>query len=226
MSRSPIITIGPAQSDKYFIASSRLHPNRPVAIIGLGTGSIACYGQADQPFTFYEIGPIVEEIACSLEYFTFLRDCPPKIDVVLGDARLSLTKVPDRYYGSIIVDAFSSDAIPAHLATREAVGLYLIKLTNGGILAFHTSNRALNLRPVFENLARDLGLVGIAQDDLQITEAEQKNGESPSQWVVMARNADDLAVLSEDPRWMLLPNSPGTVWTNDFSNILSIIRWK
>jgi hypothetical protein len=210
-----------------FKVSWGLHPNRPVAIIGLGTGSMACYGQAGQPFTFYEIDPLVEQIARNPEYFTFLRDCPPKIDVVLGDARLSLTKVPDRYYGLIVVDAFSSDAIPAHLATREAVRLYLTKLRNDGILAFHISNRTLNLRPVFENLARDLDLVSIAQDDLQITETEQNNGKSPSQWVVMARNRNDLAELPDDPRWRLLPGQPGEpVWTDDFSNILSIIRWK
>jgi spermidine synthase len=209
-----------------FKVSSGLHPNGAVAIIGLGTGSMACYGQAGQPFTFYEIDPVVEEIARKPEYFTFLRDCPPKIHVVLGDARLSLKEAPDRYYGLIVIDAFSSDAIPAHLATREAARLYLTKLSAGGILAFHISNRTLNLRPVFENVAWDLGLVCIARDDLEISETEQKNGKAPSQWVVMARNRNDLAELHDDPQWRLLPGRPGQpVWTDDFSNILSIIRW-
>jgi spermidine synthase len=169
----------------------------------------------------------VERIARNPRYFTYLRDCPPKINVILGDARLAIREASDRYYSLIVLDAFSSDAIPIHLLTREAIKLYLSKLADGGILAFHISNLYLDLRPPLGGLARDLDLVTIAQDDLQITQAEQRNGKSPSQWVVMARNADDLAMLSEDPRWKLLPSSlpDGAVWTDDFSNILSIIRW-
>jgi hypothetical protein len=154
-----------------FQALSRADSKGPVAIIGLGAGSMSCYGEPGQQFTFYEIDPVVERIARDPRYFTYLRDCPPKINVILGDARLAIREASDRYYSLIVLDAFSSDAIPIHLLTREAIKLYLSKLADGGILAFHISNLYLDLRPPLGGLARDLDLVSIAQDDLQITQA-------------------------------------------------------
>ncbi len=197
-----------------------------VAIIGLGTGSMACYGEPGQQFTFYEIDPAVERIARDGRYFTYLRDCLPKLEVVLGDARVSLGKAPDRHYGLIVLDAFSSDAIPIHLLTREAIALYLAKLADGGILAFHISNRSLNLQPVLANLARDMGLVFLVQDDLKISEVEVNSGKEASTWVVMARKPSDLSRLAQDPRWKPLAVWPvAAVWTDDFSNILSVFNW-
>jgi spermidine synthase len=196
-----------------------------VAIIGLGAGSLACYGQPGQHWTFYEIDPAIEQIA--QRYFTFLRDCAPKISVVLGDARLSLAKAPDRYYGLIVLDAFSSDSIPVHLLTREALGLYLAKLADSGVLAFHISNRSLNLEPLLGNLAQSVGLAGLSQDDLNVSETEAKSGKAASQWVVMGRQKEDLAKLAQDPRWKLLPGRLGeNVWTDDFSNIISVVKWQ
>jgi len=209
-----------------FAALTGTDTGRRVAIVGLGTGSMACYGEPGQEFTFYEIDPAVERFARDPKYFTFLRDCAPKIKVVLGDARLSLKNARDRQYDLIVLDAFSSDAIPLHLLTREAMKLYLAKLSDTGILAFNISNRFLDLHPVLANLARDAGLACYGEDDLQISENDQQDGKFSSSWVVMARRGSDLGKLLQDARWTALPGRLGTqVWADDFSNILGVIRW-
>ena len=210
-----------------FAAFSGTEVTREVAVVGLGTGTLACYGRVGEHFTFYEIDPAVERIAREPRYFTFLRDCLPRINVVLGDARLSLVKAQERQYGMIILDAFSSDAIPTHLLTREAIRLYLAKLADGGILAFHITSRYLDLQPVLSDLARDAGLVCLAQNDTGITDREIQNGTYPSQWVVLARKQWDLGRLAQDPRWNVLPGRPGKrVWADDFSNMIGILRWR
>ena len=198
-----------------------------VALVGLGVGSTACYGEPQQEFTFYEIDPTVERIARDPRYFTFLRDCPPKVQVVLGDARLSLENAKDREFGLIVLDAFSGDAIPMHLLTREAVQLYLAKTTEDGVLAFHISSRFLDLRPVLAGLARDAGLVCYLEEDMKLSEADKASGKFASIWAVMARQQSDLGALLEDPRWISLSAWPDAkLWTDDFSSILGIIRWK
>jgi len=197
-----------------------------VAVVGLGTGTVACYGQPGQQLTFYEIDPAVERVARDPRYFTFLQDCPADVAVVLGDARLSLRQAADSCYNMIILDAFSSDAIPIHLVTREALKLYLAKLAKGGILAFHISNRYLDLTPVLGNLAQDAGLTAMKQLDGKLTAAEKQEKKSPSYWVVMARDRAHLEALARDPRWQALPGkSGGPLWTDDFSDILTVFTW-
>ena len=115
--------------------------DKPVAIVGLGAGALACYGKPGQIFTFYEIDPLVERIARDPDLFTYLKDCSPRISVRIGDARLTLPSAPGHYYGMFILDAFSGDSIPIHLLTREAVELYLSKLVPEGVLLFNISNR-------------------------------------------------------------------------------------
>ena len=200
----------------------------PVGIIGLGTGSLACHGRPGQEFTFYEIDPAVLRIAGNPRYFTYLKACPPAIQVVLGDARRSLTAAPDRHYGLIILDAFSSDAIPSHLLTREALRLYLDKLADSGLLAFHISNRHLDLEPTVGNLAHDAGLVARAQLEAAISNEDAlRDGRTPSHWVVLARRPEDLGALRDDPRWRSLPPRPDRrLWTDDFSNMLEVIKWR
>ena len=129
-----------------------------VALIGLGAGVMACYHQPHQQFTFYEIDPTVLRIAQNRRYFTYLSDCGPPVRVVLGDARLSLRDAPAHGYGMMVLDAFSGDSIPTHLLTREALALYLTKLAPNGVLAFHISNRYLDLHGVLGALANDAGL--------------------------------------------------------------------
>jgi len=199
---------------------------RRVAVVGLGAGSLAAYGKEGQEFTFFEIDPLIEQIARNPHYFTFLRDSSSKTDVILGDARLSLKQAHDGQYGLIVLDAFSSDAVPLHLLTREAIKLYLSKLSEHGILVFNISNRYLDLRPVLGDLAADAGVFGMVGDDWIVTPAEQKDGKQASRWVVLARKERDLDGLTRASRWIPMSGRRSSiVWTDDFSNIVQVIRW-
>ena len=153
-----------------------------VAVIGLGAGSLACYKQPDQQWTFYEIDPSVVGIAHDPRYFTYMQDCAPDADILLGDARLSLVSAPDHAYDLIVLDAYSSDSIPVHLITREALALYQRKLAPGGVLAFHISNLYLDLKLALGNLSADAGLAGLWRDDLVLTHEEQASGKI---WLAM-----------------------------------------
>jgi hypothetical protein len=196
--------------------------SRP-AVVGLGTGTMACYNRPGQQLTFYEIDPLVESVARNNDLFTYLRDCPGQNDVVLGDARLSLADAPDAEYGIVVADAFSSDAIPVHLMTREAVDLYFDKLQSDGVLLMHISNRHLELEPVLGNVAQDAGLVCRAQYD---QENESTPGKFVSHWVMMSREEGALGSMADDARWSSCETNPDSpVWTDDYSNLLSTFVW-
>ncbi len=208
-----------------FAAYQTRPANGDVAIVGLGTGATVTYARAGERWTFYEINPEVVGVARAPEYFTYLINCAhAPVNVVLGDARLQLQRAPDGAYGLIALDAFSSDAIPVHLMTEQALDLYLTKLAPTGLLVFHISNRSLDLHPVVADLARSRNLVCLARDDTQPTDVA---GKEASQWVVMARSPADLNQLLTDPRWHLLPGDARRhVWTDDFSNIITIFKWR
>jgi spermidine synthase len=195
-----------------------------VAIIGLGTGAAAVYAQPNERWTFYEINPAVVNIARNPQYFTYVVDCQQvPFNVVLGDARLKFRDAPNASYGLIVLDAFSSDAIPIHLITQQAIDLYLSKLAPGGFLVFHVSNRNLDLGPVVADLARSRNLRCIKMDDPMPIPIE---GKTPSEWVAMARSSTDLAGLSTATNARVLTGDEHRkVWTDDFSNILSVFRW-
>jgi hypothetical protein len=198
---------------------------RTAAIIGLGAGAIACYGRPGERWTFYEIDPTVERIARNTRYFTYLRDCPPRVDVVIGDARITLANAPDHSFDMIVLDAFSSDAIPVHLITREAVQLYLTKLASGGLIALHITNRHINLEPVLERIAGGLGLASLVQADQEVSPGDEVEFYFESDWVVMGRKREDLDGLDR-ARWRPLEGRPGSaVWTDDFSDVFSAIEW-
>ena len=129
-----------------------------VAVIGLGTGTLACLSAPDETWRFYEIDPVVVEIARDPNRFTFLSSCAPQVQIVIGDARLTLAKEPDHQFDLVIVDAYSSDAIPVHLATAEAMALYKSKLAPQGVVVMHISNRHLELHIVVEGIAAANGL--------------------------------------------------------------------
>jgi hypothetical protein len=205
----------------------RLHRAR-VGVVGLGVGAMAAYAQPKQEWTYYEIDPAVKRLACNPAYFTFLTDCRArKLEVLLGDARLRLREAPEAAYDVFVLDAFSSDAVPVHLLTREALRLYLAKLSAHGLLLFHISNRYLDLKPVVANLAQDAGLVCRYREDLSLTAADKAEGRDPSQWVLMARSREDLGPLDRTVQWLPLAGRPNkALWTDDFSNILSIFKWK
>jgi hypothetical protein len=199
--------------------------NPRVAVIGLGVGAMVSYSKPGQEWTFYEINPDVIDLARNSQYFTYMQNCVNGSAVVIeGDARLKLQTAQPGYYGLIVFDAFSSDAIPVHLITQQALDLYLSKLAGGGILVFHISNRSLNLKPILADLAASRNLVAIGFDDLKPSSLE---GRDPSQWVVMARSAPEISNLSINSQWQPLNGTKdGRVWTDDFSNILRAIRWQ
>ena len=199
--------------------------NSRVAVIGLGVGAMASYSKPAQEWTFYEINPDVINIARNSQYFTYLQNCASgSLSVVEGDARLNLQNAHEGYYGLIVLDAFSSDAIPVHLVTQQALDLYLSKLAEGGILAFHISNRSLNLKPILAGLAESRKLICIGFDDLKASSLE---GKDPSQWVVMARSSPEISNLSINSQWERLNGRKGErVWSDDFSNILRAIKWQ
>jgi hypothetical protein len=211
---------------KAFALFNPTHPTARIGVIGLGAGSLACYAQPKQHWTFYEIDPAVKNIADT--YFTFLQDCEAgSPEIILGDARLRLQEAADGYYDMIVLDAFSSDVVPVHLLTREALQLYLSKLAPAGILCFHCSSRYLDLKPVIANLARDAGLVCFEREDPNVTREEKKLGKEPSQWVMMARPEADLENLTKRTLWERMSGQAGVrVWTDDYSNILEVFKWE
>jgi len=192
---------------------------KPVAATGLGAGTIGTYAATGQEWDFYDIDPAIVRIASDSRYFTFLSDCTKaQYHVILGDARLRLREAPTGKYGLLIMDAFSSDSVPAHLLTTEAMSLYLDKLSTDGMLAFHVSNRYLNLEPLLSGLSHRAGLVGFIRRDTQ----RSADGRYPSVWVVMARNDSALGPIADDDRWHRVQGD--MVWTDDFSNILSLLK--
>ena len=203
-------------------AIPHLRDQGQVAVIGLGIGTLAAYVVPGQHWTFYEIDPAIERMARDDRYFTFLKQCGSGCGVALGDARLSLAAAGDARYQLITLDAFSSDAIPIHLLTNDAMAVYLSRLAPHGVLAFHISNRHLQLNTVVGRLATANGLVALTQSD-QPGQGPWPEGKTGSEWVMMARSLEDLGGLAHSPSWSVPPASPATpLWTDDFSSILTV----
>ena len=195
-----------------------------MAVIGLGAGTVACYARPQQRWTFYEIDPVVARVARDPAMFTYLRDCTPQAEVILGDGRLTIATAADHRYGLIMVDAFGSDSVPVHLVTREAIQLYLTKLQPDGVLLFNISNKYVNLGAVLASEAGALSLASYERADTTVTPADAAAGKFPSDWVVMARSAEALGDIPLKPTWRALKANPrDPVWTDDFSNVLSVI---
>jgi hypothetical protein len=203
----------------------RSRPFRRVSVIGLGIGTLAAYGRDGQTFTFYEIDPAVARIARDPRLFTFLERSKASVGIVVGDGRLKLAAAPDAASDVVVVDAFSSDAIPVHLLTKEAVALYFSKLGEDGIALFNISNRHLALEPVLAAVARDLGLAGASRLDDKVSPAERALGKTGSHWVVLSRKSTRVQALL-DAGWRPLRVAGDTrPWSDDFSNILGVVRW-
>ncbi len=195
-----------------------------VALVGLGVGSLAAYGQSGQQMDYYEIDPVVKQIATDPTYFTFLRDSKAKVRIIMGDARISLSQAPDSSYDMIVLDAFSSDAIPVHLLTEEAFEMYLRKLKPGGIICAHISNRYLDLSIVLGAISKDLNLVNLDDDDEDVDDAEKRIGKNPSKWIFLARAKDDFGPLNKLSLPPIDPTPGARAWTDDFSNVLSVFN--
>ncbi len=196
-----------------------------VGVIGLGTGSTSCYHKPGRTMTFFEVDPTMERIARNPKLFRYLELSEPGVSVVIGDGRLNLAATADGFFDLLILDAFTSDAIPVHLLTREALALYMRKLAPGGIALLHISNRYLELEPVVGNLVEDAGLAGLVQEH-QPSPDESHLGGSSSTWVVVAREPDDLAILDSWEGWRPPTRDPAIgVWTDDYSNVFRTLVW-
>lgn len=190
-----------------------------VAAVGLGIGAVAAYATPTRRVTFYEIDPAVIRIASNTTWFTFLSSAAPRATVVEGDARTSLARAEPASFDLIILDAFSSDAIPTHLMTREALALYTRALTPSGIIAWHISNHFLDLEPVVTALARDAGLIALVRAD-EPEEPEEAAGRWSSLYVVLARDQAALGTIASNPRWKTSePRDTSRLWTDDYCDV-------
>lgn len=197
-----------------------------LAVVGLGTGTLAAFIDKGQAIDFYELDPGVERIARDPRLFTYLSDCPGKASVILGDARIRLAEAPKGAYDAIALDAFASDAIPVHLLTEEAFRMYMDRLTPNGLLLVHVSNRYLRLEPVVAAIRDRLGLDGFVVTDFHVSDERRNRGENPSVWIAVGRKGS-LANLSRDPKWKKFSTDPSIrSWTDDYSNVLSAFLWQ
>jgi spermidine synthase len=209
-----------------FFAALEARDLREVGIIGLGTGNLGCYAKPPQRWTFYEIDPLVERLARDQRYFQFMARCGNHPRVIMGDARLTLTGAPDRGYDALVIDAFSSDSIPTHLLTREALDLYFRKLAPHGVILFHISNMYLDLAPVIAALASSAG----AQARYLSYQPEETNSSgwrsAPANVMAVSLPGDDLDFLTREAGWVTPPAPPATaLWTDQRSDILRTIHW-
>ena len=193
-------------------------PRRRIGVIGLGAGTLAVYGRQGDVMRFYDINPDV--IAVAQTHFSFLARSRAKIELVLGDARLALEREAPQAYDLLVVDAFSSDSIPVHLATAQAVALYRRHLKPGGIIAFHTSNKFLKLAPVLKQLARHQGLHGAL-----VVEPASRQDQYSSDWFLMSADAslfDHPALAGQIEPVEAIPDL--RLWTDDFNNLFQILK--
>ena len=196
-----------------------------VAVVGLGSGTLSCYKGRDEQWTFFEIDPAVVQIARDPHLFTYISACAPDLPVVLGDARLTLA-ASRQGYDLIILDAFSSDVVPVHLLTREAIESYLSRIEDGGALVLHLSNRYMELAGVVAAGAAAQGLVAYFKDDDRAASVpfDYKANASVA---VLARRLADLGDLPNQPGWHAIDPVPDIrIWTDDYSNVLGAILRK
>ena len=195
--------------------------HRRIGLVGLGAGTLAAYAQAGDDFHFYEINPDVERLASSR--FTYLTNCPGRVEITLGDARLSLEREPPQNFDLLVLDAFNSDAIPVHLLTEEAFAIYERHLKTNGLIAVHVSNRNLNLEPVMYNIARQFHYHAIT---IAYIPPSQQWWQLRSIWVLFSHGGEfidsaDLRLAARPP----LTNSVSIpLWTDDFSSLFQIMH--
>ena len=200
---------------------------RRVGVIGLGVGSLAAYAKPGDAWTFFELNPV--DVRLAKQYFTYLSDVPEGVtmDIEEGDARLRVRDGAEGRFDVLVLDAFSSDAIPLHLVTREAVAIYKHALAPGGVLLAHISNRHVRLEPVLAKLADDAGMLAIGRKDNDLEPEEEDAMKSRSHWVVLTTSSKALVDIgARNKSWKPLTASPSqTVWTDDFANVLGAMRF-
>lgn len=192
------------------------------AFIGLGAGSLAAYAREGQRFDFYEIDPAVVRIASNPAYFPFIADSPAEVSFVIGDGRLMLGRAASATYDLIVLDAFSSDAVPMHLLTREAFEVYAAKLKPDALLLVHLSNLHLHLGPFVAAGLRDAGLVALERRDERSLEQQTDLGQYQSHWMLASRDAHALAPLALDVQWGV-PTPAATAWTDAHADLVAAL---
>lgn len=204
-----------------FMTMSPILPRiKKIGMVGLGVGSLAAYGRPDQEMTFFEIDPEVLWLARDSGYFSFLKNAKAKMRYVLGDARLTLAREPDQSYDLLILDAFSSDAIPTHLLTQEAIAMYEKKLAPGGVILFHISNRYLELAPVVALTCRKLNMFAYSNVDSPVGD-EEKIGKTQSHWLAILRDTGERNYFFRPMHWNEIDIEETTKeWTDDYVNVL------
>src|SRR5262245_49104829 len=209
---------GSAISETFDAVRARVDGPIRFAVIGLGAGSLACRAAPDDTVHYYEIDPVVVRVARTPYMFSFLTMCRPDVPIILGDARLTLAEAPDGAYDLIIVDAFSSDAVPIHLLTREAMAIYLKKLSPHGMVVMHVSNRHLELASVVAGIAAANGLMTLLSNEPDPDGEPYKFG---SNVAAVARREEDFGPLTQSPHWTPMAADPGQwVWTDGYCNIV------
>jgi len=200
--------------------SFKIYPDaRQVGVVGLGAGSVACYRTDAQVWRFYEIDPLVVKVATDPKHFTFLSSCQPKADIVLGDARISLANEPKEKFDLLLLDAFTSDSVPTHLMTKEAMQLYLSRLKPNGVLVFHISNRHLALNSVLARVITASGAHALYQH-YHPDAAAKKDGASSSEVMLVSKSEAQLARARATGLWQDVAADSQRPWTDDYSNII------
>ncbi len=202
------------------LTSLKSQPSLSVGIVGLGVGSLAAYSRPQDEYTFFEIDPVVIEVANNPKWFTFVPNAKGQIKMVEGDARLTLGKAPAKSFNVIAIDAFSSDAIPMHLLTSEALDLYLTRIKDDGVVAFHISNRYLSLSKILTRLVDEKKLAGKYAYDTEIEDDERAKGKEASEWFVVARNEQSLDFLPKAMFSPIVGMDRAPLWTDARSNLL------
>jgi hypothetical protein len=193
-----------------------------IGAVGLGAGAIAAYGRETDTVRFFEIDPTVVSIARDPGSFTFLADSAALVEVDVIDGRLGLESTPPEAFDLLVLDAFSSDAVPVHLLTVESMATSMGTVAPGGVIAVHVSNRFLDLEPIVAAAARDNGFVSIIGSDLPPPELTELA--DPSQWVIVGRSFADLADLVEGDRWRTAHADGKRAWTDRYSDLIGALR--
>ena len=195
-----------------------------VAVLGMGAGTLACYRAPGRAWTFYEIDPVVVQLARDTRYFTYLSECAPDAKIVVGDGRLTVAREPDGAFDLIAVDTFSSDSVPVHMITREALAIYLAKLAPDGVVVFQITNQFIDFVPVLSRLAADAGLAAFMPGPRLEIQFDERLAALPSRWVAMSRDPKRFDKLVAAEGWKPLPPAAGKPWTDDFSNVLGALK--
>ena len=204
-----------------------------VAVVGLGVGTLAYYGQQGQNWTFYEIDPTVVRIA--KDYFHYLKKSAADISIELGDARINLAREKNKKFDLLVLDAFNSDALPLHLLTKQALEIYHSRLTKNGVIAFHISNRFVDLKPVLAELVSHINKESAKKGSDKRWECyswddgksyAKDSGKVQSQWVIMGPTDSALRGITRGSMWQKLEGGrPEFLWTDDYSNLIRLFKW-